>query len=97
MILLACTVLLLSLVCPCAAHATDEEEVELVNNSVTVGEATDEANEVIHVWGTLAEAKAVYGLSWTYVVVGFDSAGGYFLCYCEKSDGSRVYFGCYSL
>lgn len=43
MILLACTVLLLSLVCPCAAHATDEEEVELVNNSVTVGEATDEA------------------------------------------------------
>lgn len=32
MILLACTVLLLSLVCPCAAHATDEEEVELVNN-----------------------------------------------------------------
>lgn len=86
------------------AFAADENPIVAADYSTGVdeqaleGEEYDNAEQVrMTVWGTFAEAQNYYGHDWTYVIVGYNAALGYFVCYYTMTDGTRNYFGCYSL
>lgn len=86
------------------ALAADEDTFCIVGYSTYADEQTfdgEESKQIdqvrMTVWGTLAQAKNYYGHDWDYVVVGFNAALGYFLCYYEMTDGTRNYFGCHAV
>ncbi len=93
---LVCALLAASVLSSGLVFAADESDPGMDTAIAETG-PVDEQVEEFHVWGSLAEAKAVYGLNLTYGFDGYNVIGGYFLCYYIESDGSRYYFGCYTL
>jgi hypothetical protein len=93
-----CVLFVMSLFSSALVHAVDTKEAGEQSNVVIIEpDCQEEVVEQFQIWGTYAEAQFAYGPSWTYAVLGYDAAGGYFLCSRQKADGSFFYFGCYSL
>ena len=90
-----CVLLIMCLLSSGLVYATDTKETEPDN--VIIEQNSQGETEQFHIWGTFADAKLAYGLSLTYGVLSYNAAGGYFLCYCLKTDGTMFYFGCYAL
>lgn len=93
--LVICVLLIMSLLSSGLVYATETKEVDPDN--VIAEQDSQEETEQFHIWGTFAEAQLAYGPSATYGVLSYNAAGGYFLCYCLKTDGTMFYFGCYAL
>lgn len=93
-----CLLLVMSLFASGLVYAAEAQDEIVPEEAVTVeSEVPEETRDPFQIWGTFAEAQIAYGTSWTYGVLSYNVAGGYFLCYCQKTDGSLFYFGCYSL
>lgn len=90
-----CVLLIMSLLSSGLVYATDTKET--YPDNVIIEHNSQEETEHFHIWGTFAEAQLAYGTSATYGVLSYNAAGGYFLCYCLKTDGTMFYFGCYAL
>jgi len=92
-----CILFVVSLFSTGLVYAAETNEPSLNCAEITSEVAPDEQLEQFVIWGTLAEAKAYYGINWTYGCEGYNVAAGYFLCFYLKADGTKFYFGCYSL
>ena len=94
---LVCIFFAISLFSAGFAYAADTNDPVSEYTVVTQEVIADEQTEQFMIWGTLAEAQAYYGTNWTYGCEGLNMAAGYYLCFYIKADGTRFYFGCYSL
>ena len=90
-----CVLLIMSLLSSGLVYATETKEMDPDN--VISEQDSQEETEEFHIFGTFAEAQLAYGPFGTYGVLSYNVAGGYFLCYCLKTDGTMLYFGCYAL
>lgn len=93
-----CILFIMNLFSSGLVYAAERFEMDEPNNVIIIEpDFREEVAREFQIWGTFAEAQFAYGPSWTYAVLGYDAAGGYFLCSRQKVDGSFFYFGCYSL
>ena len=90
-----CALLIMSLLSSGLVYATATKEVDPDN--VISEQDSQEETEPFYIWGTFGEAQVAYGSTGTCGILTYNAAGGYFLCYCLKTDGTMFYFGCYAL